>query len=72
MPLRTAEPGDSPGWQCDFASVWKCTYGAVAPGSQAEALNLPLRLPTAGAADADAWLSAMDAWASVRSASYSA
>jgi uncharacterized repeat protein (TIGR01451 family) len=51
MPLTTAEPGPTPGWQCDFASVWRCTYGAVAAGSRAEALNLPLRLPAASVGD---------------------
>jgi uncharacterized repeat protein (TIGR01451 family) len=51
MPLATAEAGDPPGWQCDFASVWRCAYGAVAAGSRAEALNLPLRLPAASVGD---------------------
>src|SRR4029453_10541597 len=51
MPLTTAEPGPTPGWQCDFASVWRCTYGAVAVPSRAEALNLPLRLPAASGGD---------------------
>jgi hypothetical protein len=51
MPVASAETADTPFWQCDFGSVWRCTYGAVAAGSQAETLNLPLRLPAASAGD---------------------
>jgi hypothetical protein len=46
-----AEATDTAFWQCDFGSVWRCTYGAVAAGGQAEALDLPLRLPPASAGD---------------------
>jgi hypothetical protein len=52
MPAASADAEDTPFWQCDFGSVWRCTYGAVAAGSQAETLNLPLRLPAASAGDA--------------------
>jgi SdrD B-like domain/Domain of unknown function DUF11 len=51
MPAASAETEDTPFWQCDFGSVWRCTFGAVAAGSQAETLNLPLRLPPASAGD---------------------
>jgi hypothetical protein len=51
MPAASAEAEDTPFWQCDFGSVWRCTFGAVAAGSQAETLNLPLRLPPASAGD---------------------
>jgi SdrD B-like domain/Domain of unknown function DUF11 len=51
MPLASAESADPPFWQCDFGSVWRCTYGAVGAGSQAETLNLPLRLPAASVGD---------------------
>jgi hypothetical protein len=50
MPAASAETEDT-FWQCDFGSVWRCTYGAVAAGGQAETLNLPLRLPPASAGD---------------------
>jgi hypothetical protein len=50
-PLASVEAADASFWQCDFASVWRCTYGAVAAGSQAETLNLPVRLPPAIAGD---------------------
>jgi SdrD B-like domain/Domain of unknown function DUF11 len=50
-PLASAETADTPFWQCDFGSMWRCTYGAVAAGSQAEPLNLPLRLPPASVGD---------------------
>jgi len=49
MPAASAETEDTPFWQCDFGSLWRCTYGAVAAGGQAETLNLPLRLPPASA-----------------------
>jgi hypothetical protein len=26
--FAAAETPDTPSWQCDFASVWRCTYGA--------------------------------------------
>jgi hypothetical protein len=29
MPAASAETEDTPFWQCDFGSVWRCTYGAV-------------------------------------------
>jgi hypothetical protein len=53
LPVATAsaETADTPFWQCDFGSMWRCTYGAVAAGSQAETLNLPLRLPPASVGD---------------------
>ena len=45
------EPGFAPaqaetaaGWQCDDGE-WRCAYGAVAAGGQAEVLTLRLRLP---------------------------
>jgi hypothetical protein len=45
------EPGFAParaettsGWRCDDAE-WRCAYGALAAGSQAEVLTLRLRLP---------------------------
>jgi Domain of unknown function DUF11/SdrD B-like domain len=50
-PVASAEAADTAFWQCDFGSVWRCTHGAVAAGSQAETLNLPLRLPPASAGD---------------------
>jgi hypothetical protein len=49
--VASAETADTPFWQCDFGSDWRCTYGAVAAGSQAETLNLPLRLPPASVGD---------------------
>jgi uncharacterized repeat protein (TIGR01451 family) len=36
----------SSSWQCDY-SVWRCAYGPLAAGSQAEVLTVPLRLPAA-------------------------
>ncbi len=52
VPAASAEAADTQFWQCDFgSSTWRCTYGAVAAGSQAETLNLPLRLPPASAGD---------------------
>jgi hypothetical protein len=32
------------GWQCDY-DEWRCAYGALAAGGEAEVLNLRLRLP---------------------------
>src|SRR6266540_162309 len=49
--VASADTADTPSWQCDFGSMWRCAYGAVAAGSQAETLNLPLRLPPASAGD---------------------
>ena len=51
MPAASAETEDTPSWQCDFGSVWRCAYGAVAAGSRAETLNLPLRLPPGSVGD---------------------
>jgi uncharacterized repeat protein (TIGR01451 family) len=51
MPVASTEPGDTPSWQCDFGSVWRCAYGAVAAGGRAETLDLPLRLPPANVGD---------------------
>jgi Domain of unknown function DUF11/SdrD B-like domain len=52
VPAASAEAADTQFWQCDFgSSIWRCTGGAVAAGSQAETLNLPLRLPPASAGD---------------------
>ncbi len=50
-PLVSAETADTPFWQCDFGSMWRCTYGAVAAGSQAGTLSLPVRLPPASVGD---------------------
>ena len=50
-PVASAEAADTAFWQCDFGSVWRCTDGAVPAGSQAETLNLPLRLPPASVGD---------------------
>ena len=48
VPLASADSTDTPSWQCDFgSSLWRCTYGPVGAGGQAEPLNLPLRLPAA-------------------------
>jgi hypothetical protein len=52
MPVASAETADTPSWQCDFGSVWRCAYGALAAGSQADTLNLPLRLPAGTLGDA--------------------
>jgi hypothetical protein len=49
-PLASAETADTPSWQCDY-SVWKCAYGTLAAGSQAETLNVPLRLPPGSVGD---------------------
>jgi uncharacterized membrane protein len=52
VPAAPAETTDTPFWQCDFgSSLWRCTYGTVGAGSQAETLNLPLRLPAASVGD---------------------
>ena len=46
-PAGSSLAGDaSSSWQCDY-SVWRCAYGPLAAGAQAEVLTVPLRLPAA-------------------------
>jgi hypothetical protein len=46
-PAGSGLAGDaSSSWQCDY-SVWRCAYGPLAAGGQAEVLTVPLRLPAA-------------------------
>jgi len=46
-PAGSSLAGDaSSSWQCDY-SVWRCAYGPLAAGGQAEVLTVPLRLPAA-------------------------
>jgi Domain of unknown function DUF11 len=42
--LAPAQAETTSGWQCDYGE-WRCAYGAVAAGGQAEVLTLRLRLP---------------------------
>jgi hypothetical protein len=45
LPLAMAEAEEpSSGWQCDYTE-WRCTYGTLAAGRQAQAFGVPLRLP---------------------------
>jgi hypothetical protein len=50
MALAGMEAGDTSSWQCDY-DEWKCVYGALAAGGQAETLNVPLRLPVGSVGD---------------------
>jgi hypothetical protein len=43
-PLASAQSETASGWQCDYGE-WRCAYGALAAGSEAEVLTLRLRLP---------------------------
>jgi hypothetical protein len=46
-PAGSSLAGDaSSSWQCDY-NVWRCAYGPLAAGGQAEVLTVPLRLPEA-------------------------
>jgi hypothetical protein len=46
-PAGSSLAGDaSSSWQCDY-SVWRCAYGPLAAGGQAEVLTVPLRLSAA-------------------------
>jgi uncharacterized repeat protein (TIGR01451 family) len=51
LALREQDGEDASGWQCDFGT-WRCSHGALAAGSAAGTLTLPLRLPAADAGDA--------------------
>ncbi|HYY81328.1 MAG TPA: hypothetical protein VFD04_19430 [Actinomycetes bacterium] len=39
-----------PRWQCDH-TVWRCAYGTLAGGGEAETLTVPLHLPVGSAGD---------------------
>ena len=51
MPLASAAAEDTPSWQCDY-TVWRCAYGTLAGGGEAETLTVPLHLPSGSVGDA--------------------
>ncbi|HEU4397380.1 MAG TPA: hypothetical protein VFU54_06025 [Actinomycetota bacterium] len=51
MPLAGAAAEDTPSWHCDY-TVWRCSYGTLAGGGEAETLTVPLRLPAGSVGDA--------------------